>query len=156
MTAKYTEATTAASIVSTELNSLADDTAALGSSAQSNDASTERCTLATFYIVVAAQTARDSGASNIVSLLIVPEVGTGVYGDTATLLTAGNSIAQYEDGSAVSFVLDDAVTARTFTAAGVKIPNGNFKVGLLNTSSQALAASGNSISMTGAYSYDDV
>jgi hypothetical protein len=99
-------------------------------------------------IVIAEQAgARDGGA---ISLLIVPEVNS-TYGDVATVQTALIHIAHRDDGTTCSFVLDSAVTARTITVSNVKIPNGNFKVGLLNESGQALAATGSSIFMTGKY-----
>ena len=144
----YTERTTGTTVVSTELNSLANDTAALVSTALSNDASDERNLLADFMIVIAEQGgARDGGA---ISLLIVPEVNS-TYGDVATVQTALIHIAHRDDGTTCSFVLDSAVTARTITVPNVKIPNANYKVGLLNESGQALAATGNSIFMTGKY-----
>lgn len=154
MTMKYTEATTATQVVTTELNALADDAAAVGS-ALSNDASTERNTLANFQIVLALQgSARD--ASSQVSLLIVPEVGTSTYGDTSTLKTARHCIARDSAGRAMTFELDAATTARTLTLQNVVIPNANYKVGLLNESGYALAGSGNSISMTGAFGFTNV
>ena len=144
----YTERTTGTTVVSTELNALANDTAALVSTALSNDASDERNLLADFMIVIAEQAgARDGGA---ISLLNVPEVNS-TYGDVATVQTALIHIAHRDDGTTCSFVLDSAVTARTITVSNVKIPNGNYKVGLLNESGQALAATGNSIFMTGKY-----
>lgn len=144
----YTERTTGTTVVSTELNALANDTAALVSTALSNDASDERNLLADFMIVIAQQGgARDGGA---ITLLIVPEVNS-TYGDVATVKTALIHAAHQDDGTVCSFVLDSAVTARAITVSYVKIPNGNYKVGLLNESGQALAATGNSIFMTGKY-----
>ena len=143
----YTERTTGAAVVTTELNALANDTAAVGS-ALSNDASDERNLLADFMIVIPEQGgARDGGAT---SLLIVPEVNS-TYGDVASVKTALIHVAHRDDGTLCSFVLDSAVTARTITIQNVKLPNANFKVGLLNESGQALAATGNSIWMSGKY-----
>lgn len=145
---KYTERTTGSSIVTTELNALANDTAALISTALSNDASDERNLMADFMIVIPEQGgARDGGA---ISLLIISEVNS-TYGDCATVKTALIHVAHRDDGTLCSFVLDSAVTARTITVSNVKLPNSNFKVGLLNESGQALAATGNSIWMTGRY-----
>lgn len=148
---KYSEAGTGAAAVTAELNSLADDTAALASTASSNDASTERALMANFLIVLATQGSARSGSPCQVSLLIVPEVNS-VYGDVATLLTAAHYIAKRADGSACTFTLDAATTARSISIAGVQLPNSNFKVGLLNESGYALASSGNSIWMSGAFS----
>ena len=143
----YTERTTGAAVVTTELNALANDTAAVGS-ALSNDASDERNLLADFMIVIPEQGgARDGGA---ISLLIVPEVNS-TYGDVASVKTALIHVAHQDDGSLCSFVLDSAVTARTITISNVKLPNADFKVGLLNESGQALAATGSSIWMSGKY-----
>jgi hypothetical protein len=143
----YTERTTGAAVVTTELNALANDTAAVGA-ALSNDASTERNLLADFMIVIPEQGgARDGGA---ISLLIVPEVNS-TYGDVASVKTALIHVAHRDDGTLCSFVLDSAVTARTITIQNVKLPNANFKVGLLNESGYALAATGSSIWMSGRY-----
>lgn len=152
MTLKYTEATTGAAVTISTLQTLADDTAGL-SAAYSNDASTERQTLSNFLIQVGTQGgARDASAT--VSLLIVPEVNS-LYGDTATLLTAQNFYARYADGTDVTFTLDAAVTARDLTACGVQIPNGNYKIGVLNETNQAFAGV-NAVFKTGDYSVDDV
>lgn len=145
----FTERTTGATIVSTELNALADDAAALISTALSNDASDERNLVADFMVVLAEQ-ASARAADAAVSLLIVPEVNS-TYGDVATLKGANNYIAKKTDGTAATWTLDAAVTSRAHTIAGVQLPNANFKVGLLNTSGYALAASGSYIWMTGKY-----
>jgi hypothetical protein len=146
----FTEAGTGAAVVTAELNSLADDAAAIASTALSNDASTERKLLANFVVAIAEQGSARAGSPCRVGLLIIPEVNS-VYGDAATLATAGNYIARYADGTQCYFSLDAAVTARSLSLAGVQIPNSNFKVGLLNESGQALAASGNSVWMSGTY-----
>ncbi len=153
MTAKFTEALTGAAVTLSALQTLADDTADV-SAALSNDASTERNTLTNFLIAVGTQGGARAGSPNQVSLLIVPEVN-GTYGDTATLLTAGNFIAQYDNGDPVTFTMDAAVTARNLTAAGVRLPNSNYKVGILNETGQAFAGT-NSVFQTGDYSLDDV
>lgn len=146
----YTESTTGASVMSTLLNSLADDAAAL-SDALSNDASTERRLLANFSVSIALQGGARTGSPCRVSLLVVPEIN-GVYPDVATLLTAGNCVARTSDGTACQANLDAATTARVVSFANVQLPNGNYKVGLLNETGQALAASGNVIWQTGTFS----
>jgi hypothetical protein len=117
----------------------------------SNDASSERALLANFVVTIAEQGGARAGSPCRVGLLIVPEVNS-VYGDVATLVTAGNYIAHYADGTECYLDLDAAVTARALTLSGVQLPNSNFKVGLVNESGQALAASGNSVWMSGTYS----
>ena len=153
MTAKFTEATTGSAVTISGLATLADDTAAV-SAAQSNDASNERHTLTNFMIAVGTQGSARAGSPNQVSLLIVPEVNAA-YGDVATLETAGNFIAQYDNGDPVTFTMDAAVTARNLTACGVRLPNGNYKVGVLNETGQAFAGT-NSVYQTGNYAMDDV
>ncbi len=153
MTAKFTEATTGEAVTISALATLADDAAAL-SSALSNDASPERNTLSNFLIAVGTQGSARSGTPNQVSLLIVPEVNT-VYGDVATLETASNFIALYDNGDPVTFALDAAVTARNLTACGVRLPNANYKVGVLNETGQAFAGT-NSVFQAGNYAMDDV
>ena len=154
MTTKFTAATTYTNVVTTELNALADDTPALGS-ALSNDAdtSTELQMLANFKIELPTTGSRTTSPQ--VSLLLVPDDGAGTYSDAATLETAGNHIARYADGTAVTFALDAGTTARTFVAVGVQLPNSNFKPGLLNEADAALAATLNIISMSGRYGVDD-
>ena len=146
----WAERTTGASIVTTELNALADDTAALVATALSNDASTERALLADFAIHIALQASARTGSPCRVALLLVPEVNS-VFGDVATLATAANHVARYADGTLAYLTLDAAVTARDLTLSGIQLPPANFKVGLLNESGYALAATGNTIWMSGTY-----
>lgn len=154
MSVQFTERTTGSSAVTTELDALADDTAAVISTALSNGASDERDLLVDFIVYLAAQSsARD--AAGTVSLIIVPVVNS-VTGDYSTLATASNYVARYADGTAVTFELDAAVTARTLTATGVQVPNCTFYLGLLNETGQALAATGNSIFKSGNYTTDNV
>lgn len=149
---RYTEATTLTSKVTTELNSLADDASALISTELSNDASTERESYANFAVSIAAQgAARDAAGS--VSLLIVPAGLNDEYTDAiAAVAIAQNYYARDRDGNAVTWVLDAATTTRDVSWAGVRLPNANYKIGLVNETGQALAASGNIIYMSGTYS----
>ena len=151
---KYTEATTLASIVTSELDSLANDTAALISTELSNDASTERDLFANFAVTIATQgSARNSGASNKIHLLVVPEgLSAGVYTDAIVAGVDSNYIARDVHGEQVTWTLDDATTDRELTWPNVRIPNCDYSVGLLNESSQALAAQGNIIYMSGTFS----
>lgn len=150
---RFTEATTLTSIVTTELNALADNASALDTDELSNDASTERNMLADFAVTIATQgSARDSSAA--ISLLIVPAgLSAGVYTDAiADIKLANNYIARRADGTAATYTLDAATTDREVVFSGVQIPNGNYKVGLLNASGYALAASGSIIYKSGDYS----
>lgn len=146
----WTERATGSAVATTELNSLADDAAAVGAAALSNGVSTERNLLADFLITIALQGGARTGSPCRVGLVIVPEVN-GTYGDIATLATASNYIARFADGTQAYRTLDAATTARSLTLDGVQLPNCSFKVGVLNESGQALAASGNSVFMSGRY-----
>ncbi len=142
MASKYTTLATIAAVATTELNSLADDTVALGA-AYDNSAGWP---LGRFEIVLAEQGgARDGSAQ--VTLVLVPEGSATDYGDVATLKTAAHASAYKVTGDEVVLTLDAAVTARTLVVDGVRVPHGNFKPGLLNESGQAFAASGNAINM---------
>jgi len=91
-----------------------------------------------------------------VSLLIVPDDGAGTFPTTDPLATAENYIARYADGTAATFTSDTTAGAFVHVATGIQLPNANYKVGLLNHSGAALAASGNTIQASGTYSVDDV
>lgn len=154
MSVKFTERTTGSNVVTTELNALADDAAAVVSTALSNDASTERDFLADFIVTIATQ-ASARAASGTISMVIVPVVNATV-GDYATLATASNYVARYADGTPVTVELDAAVTSRVMTLSGVQIPNCDYHVGILNETGQALAATGNTVFKSGNYTTDNV
>jgi len=152
--AKYTALSTAAQVMGSELNSLANGGAALAGVASSNDAdlSTERLTLVNLEVYLAAQGSARTG-DNKVSVLVVPEGQTSQYGDISASddALAANYLAKRDDGSSVEFNVDASSDAVRFTAANVRIPMGNFKWGVLNGSGQALAASGNTLYVTPAF-----
>lgn len=142
MATTYTTLSAVASVATTELNSLADDAAAVGA-AYDNSAGSP---LGRFELTIAAQgVARDSTAK--VSLILVPEGASSAYGDITTLKTAGNYVARDVTGKAIEIDLDAAVTARIMTVDGVRVPHGNFKPGLLNETGQAFAATLNTLKM---------
>ena len=150
---RYTEATTLTSRVTSELNSLASGGGpALVSTALSNDASTERATFTNVTVVLAAQAgARTAGDS--VSLLVVPAGVADPYsGVAAASAIAANYIARDRTGTAVTWTLDPATTARELTWANVQLPNSDYKVGLINNTTQNLASSGNAIYTSGSFS----
>ena len=150
MSSKYTTLATVTAVATTELNALADDTAAVGA-AYDNSVGWP---LGRFEIILPTQGgARDGSAQ--VTLLLVPEGTAAAYGDVATLLTAAHTKAYKVTGDAVVLTLDAAATARTLVVDGVRVPHGNFKPGLLNESGQALAATGNIINMA-LYGMQDV
>jgi hypothetical protein len=154
MTLKYTAQAAPSVVVSTELNSLPNITAALGSTVFDNsDNSTGRFLLADFEVTINTQTTR-TGTPTL-SLVIVPTIDTA-YGDVSTQFLANSYVAKTLLGAAVTWSLDAASTARIMTMTGVVLPNAKFKLGLLNNTTQTLASNGNQIKMSGWYSYADV
>lgn len=160
MSVKYVERTTGASIITTELDALADNRTAVITTALSNDVSTERDLRADFLVYLDTQGgARDASAQ--ISLLMLPEVNS-TYPEvagadaTADLVLAASYIAKDADGNACTATLDAATTARNIVFAGVQLPNANYKVGILQETNQALAATGNTVWKTGNYTVDDV
>jgi len=146
MASIYSPKNTAETVLSTELNSLANDGNKITTSALSNDASNERYLFADFKLALATQgSARSSGAN--VELYIIPEVdGTFAFGGDSL-----DPIGHYKGG----FSFDAATTAREQIAEGVKLPNSDFHVLLINKTGQALAASGNTLKMERYKGYED-
>ena len=139
-----TKPTAITSILTTDLNSLADSTnSALSSAMDFTIADTaHRLPLGSFTLTVAAQgSARSSGAK--VKLFIVPAFDGTNYDATneTTAIASG------------SFNLDAATTARQCSLLHVAIPPCPFKVFLRNETGQPLAASGNILEVV-AYSDD--
>ena len=147
MAGKFTAEGTIATVLTTELNSLADAGISSASSAESNDAAAERHLFANFEIYIAAQgTNRTAGAS--ISLYVIPEVDDTNYG-----ATTDECLNNYYAGS-VS-VDDAALAARYLILEDVKLPPSDFKVVLKNDTGQALAASGNTVKYR-TFGYEDV
>ena len=151
---KYTSIGTAAQVMGSELNSLANGGAALAGVASSNDAdsTTERLTLCNLELYLEAQGSARTG-DNKVSVLTVPEGQTSEYGDISATddALASNYLAKRDDGSSVEFNVDASSDAVRFTAANVRMPMGNFKWWVLNGSGQALAAADNTLYVTPAF-----
>lgn len=154
MSVKFTERTTGSMVVTSELNALAADSAAVVSTALSNDTTDERNLMADFIVSIAEQASARTAAGTV-SLIIVPTVNANT-GDYATLATASNYVARLADGTPATFELDAAVTARVLTVSGVQLPNSNYYVGVLNETGQALAATANTIFKSGDYTTDNV
>lgn len=146
MASIYSAKSTAETILSTELNSLADDGNKITTAPLSNDASNERYLFCDLSFDIATQaSARSSGAT--IDVYIIPEVdGTFAYGGDS-LDPSGHFRG--------SFSFDAAVTARNNAIEGVKLPNSDFHVLLINNTGQALAASGNVLKMERYKGYED-
>lgn len=126
-------------VMTTELNSLANDGRAITSTPVSNDASGELDMYAEFQLYLPAQgSARDDGAH--VEMYVLPEVnGNYAYGGS-TLTPASNLLVG-------SFEFDAATAARYAHLRGVLLPPTDFYVLLINRTGQALASSGNVLRM---------
>lgn len=142
---KYSTLGTATSLITTGMNSLANDGRA-GSSAVAN--STNRNTLGVFELVVTFGTAPTAGRT--VDLFLVPALDGTNYADghDAAVDPTANSYAG-------SFVVRGVNTAQRLVVTDVQLPATNFKAVVVNRAGQAFAASGNVLTVR-AYDYDTV
>lgn len=146
MTARYTARASAATVLTTELNSLANNALSSASSAQDNDTAGVRYLYAQAEIYIAAQgTNRSSGA--YLAIYIIPEVDGTNYG-----ATTDECAENYYAGAVL--VDDGALAARFLIIDEVRLPPGDFKVALRNGTGQSLASSGNTVKLR-AYSVED-
>lgn len=137
MAAKYAGHETASTVLSTELNSLADGANKITGTALSNDAATtERHLFASFSLSIAATSTR-TGSS--VHMYILPEVDGS--------FVAGGDSLDPEQGYVGSFNFDLTTSARVAELRDVRLPDSNFHVLLMNELGVALAASGNTLKM---------
>lgn len=156
---KYTAMTSMTEVVTnTTLASLVATGAVVGTTVQENDddAAGQRNTLRNFEVTIGTTASRTD--NDPISLIILSEGQSAAYPDIEADddALANSYIAKYDHGGAVTWTLDAAVTARTLTAAGVRIPMGNYKVGILNGMAVALGASGNSVYASGSYTIASV
>lgn len=130
-TIKFKAVSTEANLLTTELDSLANNTLCTVGAEYSAANNELFCNL---KLIVAAQgSARSAGAS--IYVWLVPE-SNGDYSDvTEQCLGAPNHI----------FSLDASTTARTLVVSNILLPNSTFKPILKNSTGQALASSGNSL-----------
>lgn len=119
-----------ATVLSTELNSLGSGSTSSASSAIDNTSNLDLFADLTLTIALQAS-ARSTGA--IVSVYMTQALDGTNYDDT--LSTTAELVAV--------FPLDAATTARQATRRDVPIPPGLFKLFVVNSTGQALAASGN-------------
>lgn len=146
MTLKYTAEGTIAAVMSTELNSLADNDQVISSSAYSNDAAGERDIYAMYEVYIATQGgSRD--ASAIIELALLPEVDDSNY-------PGYDDEKLFDNYVVASWTLDAAATATYLTVTDIKLPPTDYKLVLRNETAQALAASGNTVNEK-RYSYTD-
>ncbi|MGE3620741.1 MAG: hypothetical protein AB7L84_09790 [Acidimicrobiia bacterium] len=131
-TLKHSSYASIATALSTELNSLANNSLTAASSAIDNTSALEL--FADLELVVAAQgSARSAGA--VVDVYIVPSVDGTNYADLEA--TCSEPIA--------TFALDAATTARRLAARDIPIPPGLFKLAVRNRTGQSFASSGSTL-----------
>lgn len=146
MPANYTARATAATVLTTELNSLTSGSVCTASASQDNDTAGTRDLYAQAEIYLAAQgTNRAAGA--YVAIYLVPELDGTNYGTVTD-----ECLDNYYVGSAS---LDDAALAARYAIIDhVRLPVGDYKVALKNGTGQTFAASGNTVKLR-AYTVED-
>jgi len=138
-TERWTSPTSPETILSTELDGLADGSRAVSASI-SNTAASELYEFADFELFIADQAgARDSGARVDVYLLETLDGTNYTFGD-ASLAPPSNALVGM-------FVLDAASGSRYAHIRNVLLPPANFKILVENNTGQAFASSGNVVKM---------
>jgi len=146
MALKYTALETIFTGLGTELNSLANGSAAVSSSPFSNDDAAERFPRAMVEINIATQGSnRTAGAS--VSLYVIPTTDGTNFGATTDECLDGHL--------AGVFPLDDGATTARILTGSIALPPADYHLALRNNTGQALAASGNTVELR-EYGYEDV
>jgi hypothetical protein len=135
---KWGGPTSPANLLTTELNSLADDTGVVSANV-SNDDAAELYLYADFALNLATQGgAREAGA--VCELYLVPTLDGSNYSYGATNLKPAGALL------VANFQLDAATTARLVIARQIPLPPFDFKIVIFNVTGQAFAASGNILS----------
>ena len=125
-------------LLSTELNSLAASTGSAVGSAFDNSAAGNNFFWADFELYVTYGTAPTAGQT--VDLYLVEAIDGSNYAD-------GSSTIQVATHYVGSWPLRNVNTAQRIVVRGVPLPPGPFKAHVLNSATQAMAASGNTVKM---------
>lgn len=145
MAVNYSTTTSKGDILSTELNSLANDAyTAVGTEV---DNATDQNLFADFELDVTYGTAPD--ANSVCSLYLIPAVDGTNYAD------GGGSVAPPANTFVGNFQLRAVTTAQKIALTRIAIPNAKFKPVVLNGAGQAMAASGNTLACY-VYTVEDV
>lgn len=136
---------TISTVMSSDLDSLADGAVAVASTASSNDAAAERQLFGEFEVYIDTQGGARDGSAEII-LAILPEVDDSNYPNSTYSRVIDNYVVK-------TWTLDAAATAWRGTCYDIKLPPGDFKVAIVNDTGQALAASANTVKMR-TYTYE--
>jgi hypothetical protein len=139
-TIKWATPASAENVLTTELNSIANNAGAITGTAVSNDASGELYLYADLELYLAAQgSARSAGAN--VEIYILEELDGSNFGyGSASLKPAAGALVGV-------FQFDAATNARYVHLRNVALPPTDFHVVIWNNTGQALASSGNTLKM---------
>lgn len=130
---------TAAACLTTELDSLADNSYTVLSSEIDNSTNLYMFADLEVYLASAAFTGTDS----IINLYLVPSVD----GTNYPSWNAGTADEQENDQYYIGSVVTDGTTAaQRMVLRNVALPNGKYKIGAQNKGGVALASSGNTVS----------
>lgn len=132
---------TVETILSTELNGLTNGSRKLSSAIENDTASTERWLYGDFELDLDTQTARTG--SPAVQMYILPTVDGGT-----TYPTGSDSITPSSELLAGVFTFPADATAHISVLRGVLLPPSDFKVLLVNNTSQTFNATGNTLRMS--------
>jgi hypothetical protein len=144
---KYGAVSAVQTMLTTELNSLANAATSNASSAFANSGSGNRYLQALFELVCTFASAPTAGKP--VDLYILPTVDGTNYAD------GGGSTVPSAASYAGSFAVRNSASAQRLVLEGIVLPPGDFKLLLINNSGQAMAASGNTLKMV-AYAMETV
>ncbi len=133
--------TSATEILGTALDSLGAGSNKITTSAQSNDASSERFLYGVWELNLAAQgTNRSTGAR--VDVYLLPTI------DGTNYSYGGDSLDPSQSNYSFSFNLDDgALAARRVVIDGIQLPPTDFHTLVINETGQAFASSGNTLKL---------
>lgn len=145
MAAKYIAHGAVETLLSVEIDSLADGGNKITPSALSNDDVTERYLMGNFKLSLGATALR---TGRFVDMFILPEID----GDFAT---GSDSIDSEQKNHAGTFSFDLSTNAREDIISDVRLPNADFKVLLVNNIGVSFSAASNSLKLE-RNGYEDV
>jgi hypothetical protein len=144
---KYNAQGSVQTLLTTDLDGLANNARSAASTAFANGNVTHRQLFGSFELVVAFSSAPVAGKT--VDLYLLPTLDGTNYADGS----ASAEPSQTSYGG--SFAVRNVTTAQRLVLVGVPLPASDFKVQLINRAGQAFSASGHALKLA-AYSYESV